>query len=388
MSDFPITTTKGKDCFWQRLLRPQPGQTGAAPSTSYLAYPNAANPRWFLPAKSKLRQSGIDIFCPQSLKGKILKTLVASGVIRGASAPAAGSILANLANRISAELGEENAHLAISVGTPGAYRKYTLRIMSADGELLAYGKLADQKPAISKLEAEKQALEILGSYKQLHISVPNLISFLEWEDTKIMLMEAGPEAPAFNRLTPRHLDFLSRLFLATYQEDNFFNGAMWARMLLRSELVAAKGSETWKSRVRQGIDVLQIKWRDLIMPLSFAHGDFVPWNTSMGPQGLYVFDWEAACFGAPPLYDAFHFQAMQQALKDRPYQPDINFFQKQLDKASPNIKINVRTLFLAYLIDIALFYCSARIESPDRGDGRVLNWLGQNLDLWRHKNGG
>jgi thiamine kinase-like enzyme len=40
--------------------------------------------------------------------------------------------------------------------------------------------------------------------------------------------------------------------------------------------------------------------------LTYSHGDFTPWNTSVFKEELYVIDWEL--FGKRPLgYDIFHF---------------------------------------------------------------------------------
>ena len=44
------------------------------------------------------------------------------------------------------------------------------------------------------------------------------------------------------------------------------------------------------------------------MPLSIAHGDFVPWNMDLRSESLLLWDWEKALKQAPWSYDAIHFE--------------------------------------------------------------------------------
>lgn len=58
----------------------------------------------------------------------------------------------------------------------------------------------------------------------------------------------------------------------------------------------------------------------LIIPASYAHGDFTPWNTFIRENKMGLIDWELANPCAPLLTDAFHFMYQQSTLVDQlPY---------------------------------------------------------------------
>ncbi|MCH7807179.1 MAG: hypothetical protein IH995_08600 [Proteobacteria bacterium] len=369
--------------FKERLLTRRKGLVDTSPENNgYFAYLSKENMRWVLPVDSRLRREGIKVFRPQSLKGKAIKKFISLGLLPGKPLPAACDELGSLGAKISSEMGISDLALAVSLGTEGAYQKYTVRVMAPDGSAMAYAKLADTDLAISRLEIEHKAFQVLNSYPELNGMVPSLISYFKWDGTQVLLMNAGLETSSSHKLTPAHFDFLSNLFKASCQESKLFQGDMWGKITQRTKLARAKGERAWSARVGKCFEVLKQRWNGLIVPLSIAHGDFVPWNISGDHRGLYVFDWEGIIFGATPLYDAFHFEAIQKALKNRPYRPDKAFFQGQLSKLWPGNKIEINELYLAYLLDISLFYLEARIKAPKVGDGRVLEWLGRRIDEW------
>ena len=113
-----------------------------------------------------------------------------------------------------------------------------------------------------------------------------------------------------------------------------------------------------------------------------AHRDFVPWNTCLSPRGLFIFDWESASDGAPPLYDAFHFHAIQPALFKENYQPDFSLFARWLDVFWPRNQVHLPGLYLAYLVDMSLYFTEARVRAPDVGEQYLWNWFGSQLDQY------
>jgi hypothetical protein len=117
------------------------------------------------------------------------------------------------------------------------------------------------------------------------------------------------------------------------------------------------------------------------MPLSVAHGDFAPWNTRMGPQSLFVVDWERACEGMSPLYDAFNFQALQGALQGRRRGiRDRRFVLRLLDALWPEGRKHLPNLYLAYLADVTLLYSEAQSLVPGVGEKKVWGWFAQQIE--------
>jgi hypothetical protein len=112
------------------------------------------------------------------------------------------------------------------------------------------------------------------------------------------------------------------------------------------------------------------------LPLSLCHRDFAPWNTRVGPGGLFVFDWDGAQDGTIPLYDLFHFQAIQAALFARQdILPDLPLLRRALKKLWSQGDQHLSILYLTYLLDMTLFYGQARVSAPNAGEDRVWNWF-------------
>src|SRR5205807_1743925 len=92
-------------------------------------------------------------------------------------------------------------------------------------------------------------------------------------------------------------------------------------------------------------------------------------------------------FGEPhaeflrPLHDAFHFQAMQAALAGRPYHPSLGR-QHGLAAFWPEWRARLAPLYLAYLLDMGLFYTEARLETPESGDDREQRWFAHHIDIY------
>ena len=90
---------------------------------------------------------------------------------------------------------------------------------------------------------------------------------------------------------------------------------------------------------------------------------------------MFVFDWERAQEGTTPLYDAFHFWAIQAALfgrRTRP--PDRRLLRDLLGRQWPGAQEHLRWLYLAYLVDMSLDYSEARVIAPAVGEQRVWRW--------------
>jgi hypothetical protein len=88
-----------------------------------------------------------------------------------------------------------------------------------------------------------------------------------------------------------------------------------------------------------------------------AHGDFAPWNTRLGSQGLYVFDWESASWEGPTLWDIFHFKIQVAALLNK--KNDLH--------TSRDRRLGEKASFVLYLLSSACQLFGE--ESPSQGTG-------------------
>jgi hypothetical protein len=354
-----------------RLESEGPGQT-------YMAYPNLREVRWLLPTERPiLRQAGIrGLYQPSSLRGRMLKRLIDAGVLRGEKVWLEESTLTSLEAAMTQALGEVDIRVAFYVGVPAPHRKVTAQVLTPAGKTLAYVKIATSPLAQAAVEVEWRTLVRLSESESLRGKVPEVLSWFPWKEGKALLITSGPEHAGPKKLSSVHLSFCESLFLSFAEENVFRESPMWTRMtetLLRLNTDLPDPLPAYYGRAFQR---LSEELGPVLLPLSLAHRDFAPWNTRLGPEGLFVVDWERAEQRVIPLYDAFHFRAIQAALfGGGKYLPDRRFLNHLLRRLWPEGHRHLPCLYLAYLVDMSLVYSEAQITAPGVGEQRVWRWF-------------
>jgi hypothetical protein len=354
-----------------RLESEGPGQT-------YMAYPNLREVRWLLPTERPiLRQAGIrGLYQPSSLRGRMLKRLIDAGVLRGEKVWLEEGTLASLEAAMTQALGEVDIHVAFYVGVPAPHRKVTAQVLTPAGKTLAYVKIATSPLAQAAVEVEWRTLVRLSESESLRGKVPEVLSWFPWKEGKALLITSGPEHAGPKKLSSVHSSFCESLFLSFAEENVFHESPMWTRMtetLLRLNMDLPDPLPAYYGRAFQR---LSEELGPVLLPLSLAHRDFAPWNTRLGPEGLFVVDWERAEQRVIPLYDAFHFRAIQAALFGRGKDlPDRRFLNHLLRRLWPEGHRHLPCLYLAYLVDMSLVYSEAQITAPGVGEQRVWRWF-------------
>lgn len=349
----------------------------------YEAYPSLSKARWLFPAGSPaLRRAGIEgLFHPSSRKGRILRRAISAGLVPGGEVFLQDNAVARLEEDFAGALGVEEVRAAFYLGVPGAYRKITVQVTDPGGETLAFAKIATS-PATEKLiDYERGVLLRLGEGGGLRGMVPEVLHAFDWQGSRTLLITDGPSRPGPRHLTEAHLDLCARVFLPFARRTTFGESPMMERMSRRIGEVGPRLPEALTSRLNRALGLLEEGLGPVSLPVSLSHGDFAPWNTRIGPAGLFAFDWDGAQDGTTPLYDIFHFQAIQAALLDRrDHLPDRRFLRDALAALWPEGQEHLPWLYLAYLLDINLFYGEARVVAPDAGDDRVWRWFGDKID--------
>jgi hypothetical protein len=342
--------------------------------------PSRHRSAWLLPAGSVLGHAGLRSFGYRGAKAFLARALIATRLLRREhvwldSAP--------FERVLAAALGTPDVRLAFCIGTSGAYRKLTVQVRTHGDAVLAYAKLATHAPAQDSLRREHETLLRLSTVDGLRGTVPGVLEWFSWRDAQVLLLTPGSGQVGSGRLTDQHRAFLRRLHGAFVHEERFEASAMWTRMVAAVNRLAPRLPREWTLRWQKALALLNAGLGPVVLPLSLAHRDFTPWNTRLGPQGLFVFDWETAADGVIPLYDIFHFQAMQAARVGSAFHPLRDPHQDIIATRSPAWKAHLPQLYLAYLLDMSLLYAEARLLAPQSAQGREWRWLGRHLDAWR-----
>lgn len=349
----------------------------------YRAYPSLSRARWLLPVgQPNVRKAGIrGLFRPSSLKGRTLRALIFAGGVPGQSVSLRRDALAGLEDDLAGALAEPEVRIAFYLGVPGAYRKITAQVMTPEGRTLAFAKIATSPVTRELVEKEHRILLLLSESEGLQGRIPEILHAFDWEGSRVVVMTGGPDRPGPKRLSYAHLDLCREVFLHFAQWSTFDESAMMVRMSETLLRVGPHLPDRLSVRLNHALGRVRKELGPVRLPLSLCHRDFAPWNTRVGPRGLFAFDWDGAQDGTTPLYDLFHFQAIQAALFGRrdPL-PDRSFLRRSLGELWPGGHQYLPSLYLAYLLDISLFYGEARVLAPDAGEDRVWNWFCRQIE--------
>lgn len=344
----------------------------------YKAYPNLSRARWLFPAgRPNVRRAGIrGLFHPSSLKGRVLRASILAGLLPGKRASLQHGALAKLENEIAKSLAEPEVCIAFYLGVPGAYRKVTAQVMTPGGQALAFAKISTSPATRELIEKEGRVLGRLAKSRGLRGRVPEVLHAFDWEGSRVLLMTGGPDRPGPRRLADAHLSLYKDMFLPFARWGAFEESEMLSRMSETLIRVGPHLPDLLSARLNHALERVRKELGPVRLPLSLCHRDFAPWNTRLGPRGLFAFDWDGAQEGTTPLYDLFHFQAIQAALFGwRDPLPDRSFLRRSLGELWPDGREYLPSLYLAYLLDISLFYGEARVAAPNAGEDRVWNWF-------------
>lgn len=355
----------------------------------YRAYPNLTGVRWLFPANlGPVRREGMrQFFHPSSVRGRVLKPLISGGVVPGRKVYLEEEALSRLENEFGRALGGAEISTAFYMGTPGAYRKVTAQAISPAGETLAFAKIASDPLARKDVEAEHRNLLRLEGAGVLKGRVPTALHRFGWQGNDVLLMTPGPPRPGPDRLSLAHAGFYKDIFAAFARAGVFGESPMMSRMSEKARRLGSEMPGSLTGLVERALALLENGLGSVSMPLSVAHRDFAPWNTRVGPRGLFVFDWDRLEDGVTPLYDLFHFQVIRAVLLGvRKDLPDPGFLRGVLGALWPEGLNHLPGLYLAYLLDVTLFYAEARVVAPDAGDDTALNRFADRIDRFLETN--
>lgn len=362
----------------ERFLRQLLTKASFSEFNTYALVPDCHAPRWLIPYDNRwVASASLRLYNPQSLNGKVFKHIVSNLAYLGIQrvwgrdrllvASKGDAQDASLATFLRELLEVRDICLAFSTGTPGYYRKTTAQVMSKDGRVLAYAKIASTPQAQRLLAQEANVLRRLA---ELHIStghVPRLLYAGQFHGSELLVQSAplGKTRKGPRRLDRRHIEFLAEIFNQTSIRKSFLESDYWIR--LKKDVMSLRGriSDDWQQRLQSGLDICESALAKKVMPLGLCHRDFVPWNTYLEQGHPYVFDWEYAIEQGIPFWDIFYFVSFPAMLVARCSGKQlINcWWGRELkplliqyaDKIGVDVAL-VPICFLLYLIEVSCFY--------------------------------
>ncbi len=274
---------------------------------------------WLLPLGDRrvlLRAS--EVYTPYAARGCVLKGILVRLIRAGWNGWGCQRVLVAskaplpIESLVAEVTRESRPRFALSVGAPGRFQKMTVQAMRGDGEILGYLKVPLTTPAVERVRHEAAILGRLGEFAALRSHVPRVLRVCELEQWPVLFESAGTGLPGPIEFGEPHEAFLRRLW-------SMYGVQRPGDALVKE--VAGRWQQTEVSLDGElralGRRAIQRAARDLEkveIACALMHGDFAPWNTRLDEGRLIVFDWESSVWGAPCLWDVFHFVVQVEGL--------------------------------------------------------------------------
>jgi hypothetical protein len=347
------------------------------PGRGYRGFPAFGSPRWLIPEAVPARHTGHRLYTPQRAGGHLLRLCMRRGWF-GRRLALDEDALGQLEQRIAAALGEDCVHLSIYTGKAGANRKATMLVTARRGDVLSFAKVAASGRARAALAAERATLERLAGVPALAGQVPAVMAALTIGRSDVLCLSPGPDRPAPRRFDPGHERFLETLRSAFGEQRDLAASATWRRVTAGLSDHRSRLPARWRMRYADAHRRAVAAFGDDPVGLTFAHGDFTPWNARRSSDGApFVFDWESASERDLPYRDRFHFFFMTSLLLGGGVRVAA------LRRLLRGLEVGPRAAsghFLVFLVDLGLTYHELLFARGGQGEDAVLRQVARLLD--------
>lgn len=328
----------------------------------FFALPSLTSPRWLFPLRNgRCLLAGLEIYKPYARTARILKGLLTTMVAAHYPGFATHRVLVASRGPLPLEAlvrevtGESQPVFSLSLGTEMRFRKIAVQVMRPDGEILGYVKLPLTDAAVERVRQEAEVLSRLSSYPAIRPHIPKVLYAGEWEHGYILFQSGGPSRLGPVQFDGQYAEFLRLLWGIRPAEKP--GHVLWEEVAARWRKTEPSLASGWRALGQAALAKTKRGLDGVMIPYGVSHGDFAPWNTRVGDEGLYVFDWESASWEAPTLWDIFHFKTQVAALLKKNNDLHISRDRRSGEGAS----------FLLYLLNSACRDFGE--ESPSQGAG-------------------
>ena len=321
---------------------------GFSKTQRYVVLPSHKAPRWLLPIGQGAGSTskGFQLYTPyswiaQAMKGLVVGTMAGWQSWASPQAMVGSKVALPLENLVSEITGEPRPVFALSIGTPGLFRKLTVQVMRLDGEILGYIKLPLTEAASESLRHEAKTLEYLSSFSELSPYIPKLLHAGGWGDGYIVFQTGSPTQGGPTEFGPLHQEFLEILWgVRRVSKPGYL---LLEEVATRWRKMEPQMDSLWQSLGAGALAKASRELSGVNISCGIMHGDFAPWNTRLKEGRLFVYDWEWASLEAPNSWDIYHFRVQVTSLLDKKGGGHLLLGQTPGDRAS----------FLLYILNTA-----------------------------------
>ncbi len=318
------------------VTEPQTSDREAQVVHSYVPFPSTRTARLLVPIATR-KSAAAALMLRRPVAQDSLRTLAYSVAARALRAGVAQRLVrsrvdvviragsvelseVSLVEHIRQALGRE-VILSARVGPPDPHRTVGMHVLSPDGELLAYLKVAPSPLSGHQLRTEARALKNLGAAPARVVEAPRLLLEDRWNDLQLLLTTPfalpGSEQPTLAK--PPGVEAMREVAAsAPLVVSRLATGAYWQHSTRRLKRLY-EGGRVPRTRLEMTSDLLAGLERtcgDVELEFGAWHGDWLPWNLAWKSGRLLTWDWEYWSDCVPVGFDMFHFFAGTHFFRD------------------------------------------------------------------------
>jgi hypothetical protein len=269
----------------------------------FAVLPSLENARWFVPLESpSISTAAFSLYSPAKFSARM--KVRAAKLVAHTRLPlwyrdqilVAQTDAPPLQRHAESLFPGQKIYLALSAGAPepARNRKTSAAILTEDGKILGFAKIAGS--TLSERLVRREA-HLLGELGRLVRSIaPRAIYSGDVDGSFVLIQEQLP-----GRVTSAHFTDLHRELLETMQHGQR-KRVTDSHMLVRLQQDVRELPEL-RGRLESLMPVLS----DTAVPSTIVHGDFAPWNLREHNRRLCAFDWEYGEIDGLPFMDELHF---------------------------------------------------------------------------------
>lgn len=272
-------------------------------------------------APRKAAISGLSLYTPGRLLGKVRRELIRAGLSLGLGRLVGLTVQLVSGPPPSREPGREDTLLdgitgvlstagvqgdllhAVWLGNPGPFRKPVIQVMHPDGRPVAYVKVGWDDRTRSLVMNETGNLRALQA-RELNFGVPRLLHEGEWQG-RYLCVQAAPDdqrtAPGHSH--PCYFEAVAGLAALGISWRPLLGSEFWTTLGAR---VAGLDPGYNRRLLSRSAEALAGRFGGLQLPFHYSHGDLAPWNAAWAGGRLYLFDWEHGSSAMPAGWDLLH----------------------------------------------------------------------------------
>jgi hypothetical protein len=345
--------------------------------TTHYLYPKGSSPRFLLPKNKAAVQVGLHFFLPYLRRNKFW----IKNVFNFYRKPQCGTFSEEIRDTLTLTTADVEL-CTMAIGIPGPYQKYTVLQLDRQLIYLTISKIGTNEATYKLLINEAAKLQWLNEGKRLAEHTPTLLKKKNKHDLYVIKESVGEGLPVLIKRDYGNIcDFLHLLHLESGKQICFARSNVFRLLHDRYARLKSLLTIEWQQRAEYYLQQLtrldSHKFRFVL-----AHRDFAEWNMCLTPKGLYVFDWEYAQFGYPPLYDLFHLHLITKAVRGKlhnKYLYSILHGRHVSNYIDSGYELPIHYQLVIYLLDLCLFYLESN-NGKDEGDIVVQQYAAM-LDL-------